>query len=53
MNAPKPGWTEERAIDMVRQGYSPDRIAELSGFAAAYLRAQLSAKEPVSSGIFD
>lgn len=53
MNSPKPGWSEERAVDMVRQGYSPDRIAELSGFAAAYLRAQLSVKVPVSTGVAD
>jgi hypothetical protein len=48
MNTPKPGWTEEQAVDLVRQGYSADRIAELSGFAAAYLRAQVSARVPAS-----
>jgi len=41
MNQPKPGWTEQQAVDLVRQGYSPDRIAQLSGFAAAFLRAQV------------
>lgn len=44
MNQPKPGWSEEQAVDMVRQGYSPDRIAELSGFAAAFLRAQVETR---------
>lgn len=44
MNQPKPGWSEEQAVDLVRQGYSPDRIAELSGFAAAFLRAQLQSR---------
>lgn len=44
MNKPKPGWSEEEAVDLVRQGYSPDRIAELSGFAAAFLRAQLRSR---------
>lgn len=41
MNQPRPGWSVEEAVDLVRQGYSPDRIAELSGFAAAFLRIQV------------
>lgn len=48
MNQPKPGWSEERAVGLVRQGYSPDRIAELSGFAAAFLRAQLQSRGTTS-----
>lgn len=51
MNSPKPGWTEKQAVDLVRQGYSPERIAELSGFAAAFLRAQMTVRVPVSGGI--
>lgn len=50
MNEPKPGWTAEQAIDMVTQGYAPERIAELSGFAAPFLRAHV-AQVGVSGGI--
>lgn len=51
MNQPKPGWTEEQAVDQVRQGYSADRIAQLSGFAAAFLRAQVQTRVTSSDAI--
>lgn len=51
MNQPKPGWTQEQAVDQVRQGYSADRIAQLSGFAAAFLRAQVQTRVTSSDAI--
>lgn len=41
MNDPKPGWTVEAAVLMVKDGYTPERVAELSGFARQFLEAQL------------
>lgn len=40
MNDPRPGWTLEQALDLLEQGYAVDRVAQLSGYARAYLAAQ-------------
>ena len=40
MNTPLPGWTLEQALDLMDQGYRVERVAELSGYARAYLAAQ-------------
>ena len=40
MNDPRPGWTLAMALDLLDQGYAPERVAELSGYAYAFLVAQ-------------
>jgi hypothetical protein len=39
LSEPKPGWTLEQALDMVEQGYSLDRVSDVTGFQVAHLRA--------------
>jgi hypothetical protein len=41
MNEHKPGWTVERAVGRLAQGYSVEHVSRLSGYAAPFLRAQL------------
>lgn len=41
MNDLKPGWTVERALGRLAQGYSVEHVSRLSGYAARFLRAQL------------
>ncbi|MDP9397840.1 MAG: hypothetical protein M3P96_08500 [Actinomycetota bacterium] len=48
MNDPRPGWTLEQALDLLQQGYAVDRVAQLSGYAPAYLAAQV--REPGRPG---
>lgn len=40
MNEPKPGWTVERAVGRLAQGYSIEHVSRLSGYAVPFLRAQ-------------
>lgn len=40
LNHPKPGWTATAATELLHQGYSPEQAERMSGFAAAFLRAQ-------------
>jgi hypothetical protein len=40
INRPKDGWTGEQAIDLVRQGYTVDRVGKVTGFAPGWLRSQ-------------
>ena len=40
MNSPLPGWTLDQALDLLDQGYRVERVAELSGYASAFLAAQ-------------
>lgn len=42
MSAPRPGWTVQRALDRLAQGYSLDRVARLSGYDEPFLLAQLA-----------
>ena len=44
MDSPKPGWTLEAALDLVRQGYEPEQVERRTGFAARRLAA-LAARE--------
>ncbi len=37
----KPGWSLEEAVDLVHQGYTVERASRVSGWAPAYLTAQL------------
>ena len=39
IDGPRPGWTLERALDRLAQGYSMGHVARLSGFGEAFLRA--------------
>ena len=41
MNEHKPGWTVERAVGRLAQGYSVEHVSRLSGYAVPFLRAQL------------
>ncbi len=41
MNDPKPGWTVERAMGRLAQGYPVEHVSLLSGYAVPFLRAQL------------
>ncbi|RZS89631.1 hypothetical protein EV189_1400 [Motilibacter rhizosphaerae] len=41
-NAPQLGWTEEQALDLLRQGYSVEHTARRTGFDARWLAAQLA-----------
>ena len=38
---PKPEWTLERALDCLRQGYTMDRVVELSGHSEECLKIYL------------
>ena len=41
MNDPKPGWTVQRAVGRLAQGYPVEHVSQLSGYAVPFLRAQL------------
>ncbi len=41
MNDPNPGWTLNRALDRLAQGYSVEHVSRLSGYAVPFLHAQL------------
>lgn len=41
MNAPRPGWTVDRAVGQIAQGYTVEQVSRLSGYAVAFLRARL------------
>ena len=45
MSTPKPGWTLESAVGLLRDGYSPEQVERLTGFAAAHVSAQLRLRE--------
>lgn len=40
MNAPRDGWTEAEALEMLRAGYEIEHVSERTGFAVRWLRAQ-------------
>lgn len=40
INDPKPGWTQENAIDLLRQGYTPAQVARMTGFDETFLSHQ-------------
>ena len=40
MNDPKPGWTVDRAVGRLAQGYTVEQVSRLSGYAVPFLRAQ-------------
>jgi hypothetical protein len=44
INAPQPGWTLQRALDRLTQGYSVSHVAEQSGYAEPFLRAHLQSR---------
>ncbi len=44
MNDPRPGWNLQRALDLLGDGYTAERVSRLSGFAVPYLEAQLRAE---------
>jgi hypothetical protein len=46
MSSPKPGWTLEAAVQLLRDGYSPEQVEHLTGFAAAHVRAQVREVRP-------
>lgn len=46
LNDPKPGWTLERALDMLEQGYRVERVSALSGYIVPFLKAQWDAAHP-------
>jgi hypothetical protein len=39
-NSPKPGWTAEQAVDLLRQGYSVAHTAARTGFDERWLATQ-------------
>jgi hypothetical protein len=41
VNRPKPGWTKEEAVDLLRQGYSVEHTARRTGYDERWLAAQL------------
>lgn len=42
VNSPKPDWSEEQALDLLRQGYSVEHTARRTGFDERWLSAQQS-----------
>lgn len=38
MHAPRDGWTEAGALDLLAQGYRVESVAARTGYAAAWLR---------------
>jgi hypothetical protein len=45
MSNPKPGWTLDSAVDLLRDGYSAEQVERLTGFAAAHVSAQLRVRD--------
>ena len=41
MSTPREGWTLEDAVRMAREGYRPEHVERVTGWAAAQVRAQL------------
>jgi hypothetical protein len=41
MTPSKPGWSLEEAVDLVRQGYTVERVSQVSGWAPGLLAAQV------------
>lgn len=41
MNEPKPGWDLAQALRMLNEGYGPDHVSRLSGYAVPFLETQL------------
>jgi len=41
MNDPRPGWTADRALGQLAQGYSVEHVSRLSGYAVPFLRSRL------------
>lgn len=41
MSSPKDGWTLSDAVRMVEQGYRPEQVQRLTGWASAHVLAQL------------
>jgi hypothetical protein len=40
LSHPKPGWSLEDAVDLVRQGYTPAHAERVTGWAASVILAQ-------------
>jgi hypothetical protein len=41
LSNPKPGWLLSDAVDLVRQGYTPAHVEQVTGWAATVIMAQL------------
>ena len=39
MSTPRPGWTLEAALDLLEEGYSPEQVERLTGYAARHTTA--------------
>ena len=46
MNDPQPGWTLDRALGRLAQGYAVEQVSRLSGYAVPFLRSQLHRADP-------
>jgi hypothetical protein len=44
MSSPKPGWTLEAAVRLLEDGYSPEQVERMTGFAAAHVSAQVKVR---------
>ena len=46
MNDPQPGWTLDRALGRLAQGYAVEQVSRLSGYAVPFLRSRLHRSRP-------
>ena len=49
MNDPQPGWTLDRALGRLAQGYAVEQVSRLSGYAVPFLRSRLHRPGPAPS----
>jgi hypothetical protein len=45
LSIPKPGWQLLDAVDLVRQGYTPAHVEQVTGWAARVITAQLKQRK--------
>jgi hypothetical protein len=45
LSHPKPGWSLEDAVGLVRRGYTPEHVERVTGWAASVLVAQVRLRE--------
>jgi len=48
-NRPRDKWTADAAIDLLRQGYTAEHVATVTGFSERWLLAQPVPREPYLS----